>query len=287
VLDHSLTSLPQRAVDRLHRRAAMTHYAFSADGFLVSYPKSGRTWLRYLLAHYFAFLANCHEQIDLHNMFSIIPNFALDSERGIPGFRFLNDGNAVVPKIWVSHHNYHGSLFFSKPVIMMVRDPRDVIVSAYFHATRHKHRFEGVMADFIRDEFQGLPAMCRYLNGWARGIEGRRHLIVTYESLSAQTDVVLASVLGFLGCPIDLDAITASVAAGSFTSMREMELVEGIPGHEYDRGDSESLRMRRGVSSGYHDYLNDELVRVVEDICIRTLSPAAKATIAGTGMSMV
>ena len=49
----------------------------------------------------------------------------------------------------------------------MIRDPRDVIVSAYFAETRHKHRFSGGMSTFLQDYKLGNSALVRYLNGWA------------------------------------------------------------------------------------------------------------------------
>jgi hypothetical protein len=280
-----MTTMAVRIVNRIRRRAKMTQYAMSANSFLVSYPKSGRTWLRYMLAHYFATVCGYDEPVDLHNMFAIVPNFDLDPVRGIPAFRFP-DRNRPVPRIWVSHHNFHWRLFFHKPVIMIVRDPRDVIVSSYFHAVRHKHRFDGTMLDFIKHESQGLPAMCSYLNGWAKAISRRPHRVLSYESLSKDTEQELRSTLAFLDCPIDQDALKAAVHAGSFASMQELELTEGIPGHEYDRSDSESLRMRRGQAGGYRDYLDENMIEIVENICALELSPTAKNLFARSGIEL-
>lgn len=280
-----MTSVPVRLANLVQRRAKMTRHAFSADSFLVSYPKSGRTWLRYMLAHYFATVSSYDEPVDLHNMFALVPNFDLDPVRGIPAFRFQSR-HGPIPRIWVSHHDFHWRLFFHKPVIMIVRDPRDVIVSSYFHAVRHKHRFDGTMLDFIRHESQGLPAMCRYLNGWASAIERRPHYVLSYESLSKDTEQELRSTLAFLDCPIDARGLKAAVSAGSFASMQELELSEGIPGHEYDRSDNESLRMRRGRAGGYRDYLDDETIAIVEKACALHLTSAAKELFARSGVEL-
>lgn len=279
-----MTSIATKIIRRIEGRVRLTRYATSADCFLVSYPKSGRTWLRYMLASYFASLDGRAEPIDLFNMFTMLPNFALDAERGIPAF-FAGRGGPV-PRVWVSHHNFRRSLFFHKPVIMMIRDPRDVIVSGYFHAVRHKHRFEGTMADFIKDESQGLPEMCRYLNGWAKGIENRRHNVLSYESLSADTEQGLRSTLEFLNCPIDVAALKAAVLAGNFAAMQDLEVKEGLPAHEYDRSDNESLRMRRGQAGGFRDYLDDAMLETVREICARGLSPKARTLFARSGLTL-
>jgi hypothetical protein len=279
-----MTSVVTRLQRRLSKRIKLTRYAASADCFLTSYPKSGRTWFRYILSHYFAALSGFPDAVNLHNMFSIVPNFDLDPVRGIPGFR--DGGNGVVPKVWVSHLDYRASLFLRRPVIFMVRDPRDVVVSAFFHATRHKHRFEGTLEAFIEDREQGVPAICRYLNGWARGIDRRRHHVLSYEALSDDAERETRKVLEFLGCRHDAQALTAAVEAGRFESMQDRERAEGIPAHDYDRSDTDSLRMRRGRAHGFHDYLDQPMIARVEQICASDLSRSAKRLVAATGFAL-
>lgn len=280
-----MTALPVRIVRRIQRRMDITVCAASADCFLVSYPKSGRTWFRFLLSHYFAARAAPQFDVNLHTMFSVLPNFDLDPVRGVPAFVF-REPEGKVPRIWVSHLAYRRSLFLNKPVILLVRDPRDVAVSAYFHATRHKHRFAGTIEQFLDDPEQGVPAMCAYLNGWSKGIAGRRRHILSYEALSKDPAGRLIDALEFLGCEIDPAAVAAAVEAGSFANMQERERAEGLPAHDYDRGDAESLRMRRGQAGGYSDYLDPQMIRKIEDICRRQLSMRARSLVVHTGIQL-
>ncbi|WEX75601.1 sulfotransferase domain-containing protein [Sinorhizobium numidicum] len=280
-----MTHIFWRAWRRVERRARLTAHAARADAFLISYPKSGRTWFRYVLAHYFASVGGVPEAIDLHNMFSIVPNFDLDPVRGIPAYRF-GTANNTVPRVFVSHLDYQASRFLRRPVIMMVRDPRDVIVSAFFHATRHKHRFQGSLSDFIRDREHGMPAMVRYLNRWADGLSSRAHFVLSYESLSADTEEQTEAALKFLGCQIDRQALRNAVEAGRFDVMQDRERIEGIPAHDYNRNDVESLRMRRGKVGGFRDYLDDAQLLEVERLCSANLTPAAKRLIGHTGLEV-
>jgi alcohol sulfotransferase len=213
-------------------------------------------------------------------MFSVLPNFDLDPIRGIPAFRYPRGEH--IPKIWVSHLTYDRRLFLDKPVIYIMRDPRDVIVSAYFHATRHKHSFEGDILSFIKDEARGAPLMCNYLNGWAKGLTERRSHILTYEALYADPDAELTKVLKFLGHPVDSSLVKSTVAAGNFSAMQALEKLQGIPGHTYDRNDTNSLRMRQGRPGAYDEHLNADALAAVEEICALNLSPAAKALVRRT-----
>jgi alcohol sulfotransferase len=280
-----MASILKRAWRRVEKRVRLTAHAAQADSFLISYPKSGRTWFRYILSHYLAAIAGVPEPVDLHNMFSIVPNFDLDPVRGIPGHRFHGTKSAI-PTVLVSHLDYSLSLFLKRPVIMMVRDPRDVVVSAYFHATRHKHRFAGSLSDFIADRDQGLPAMIDYLNRWAAGLSNRAHLVLSYEELSADAERQTEAVLEFLSCPIDRQALRAAVEAGRFESMQARERAEGIPAHDYDRNDIESLRMRRGKAGGFRDYLDDAQVAEVERLCAAHLTTAGKRLVGRTGLQL-
>jgi alcohol sulfotransferase len=277
-------NLPKRLWRRVKKRIRLFSHSSAADCFLISYPKSGRTWFRFILSHYFSNAAGLNVDVNLHNMFSVLPNFDLDTVRGVPAFGFATH-QPKIPFIPVSHLGYRRSLFLSRPVIFMIRDPRDVIVSAYFHATRHKHRFQGSMSDFIMDREQGLPALVRYLNNWSDGLRRRSHIILSYEDLSLDAESETAKILTFLGCEINSSALKKAVEAGRFGAMQEREISEGLPAHDYDRTDSESLRMRRGQAGGYGDYLNAEQISDIEKFCSQALTAEGKMLVAKTGMT--
>lgn len=263
-----------RALRKMETRIKMTWAGSGADAFLVSYPKSGRTWFRHILSDYFSRTAH-DGNVDLFRMFEVLPNFDLDPERGIPAFRYAEQ-RPRVPLILVSHLDYRRTLFFRRPVIFMVRDPRDVVVSAYFHATRHKHRFEGDMDAFIYDYRQGLPALIVYLNSWAKGLTHHRHAVLSYEELTDDPVGTSSRILRFLGHVPSAPDLEEAIEASRFEAMREHEVAGGLPAHVYDRGDAESRRMRRGKVGGFADYLTDAQAELIERTCTEWLTPAAK-----------
>lgn len=264
---------------RLHALAG------DADAFLVSFPKSGRTWFRFILSNYFNLTLSLGEKVSLHSTFKILPNFALDESRGIGAFAY-GAKRPGLPLILVSHLDHGAFLFRTKPVIFMVRDPRDVLVSAYFHATLHKRRFTGDLDSFLRSPEHGVPQLCRYLNGWAAGLRHRPNFILGYERLQADPIAQSSAALRFLGCSVNAAAVAEAVNASRFDAMRELELAEGLPDHEYDRSGAESLRMRRGKAGGFVDYLNADQIADVESELTRRLSGKAKAIIRETGLNL-
>jgi hypothetical protein len=261
--------------NRFDRAVTLPRLAKDCDAILASFPKSGRTWFRFILSNYFNDVFALGQDVDLHSTFRIVPNLDLDKERGIPSFRF-RDRRPAMPLVLVTHLDYSARLFNDRPVIFLVRDPRDVLVSSYYHATRHKHRFTGGIDEFLKDPEQGARHLVVYLNRWAAGIEAHRHLVLDYESLSADPVASTRKALEFLGCGVDDAALVRAVEASRFEAMREIEQRVGIPGHDYDRGDEQSLRMRKGKAGGFTDELSAAQIAWVDRTLGATLSPAAR-----------
>lgn len=272
-----IAALKARVLDfkRTNHDARLQTMLNVVDAYLVSYPKSGRTWLRYLLSLYLARTYDLGFEPDLRSTFKVLPNFDLDMERGLPSTEALATKN--LPLIAVSHRDYRADLFAGKKTVMLVRDPRDVLVSSYFHQTKHKHRFEGDIAAFLEDETYGAVAIAEYHNGWAAGLVNREALTTSYEELSEDTHGVVRSILHFLGIAVDEVALDVAVAKAQFDKMRKKEKKTGIPGHEYNREDADASRVRRGKVAGYTDYLGPAEDARVQELFDEYLTPEAKA----------
>ena len=170
-------------------KEALIALAFArADGAIASYPKSGRTWLRFILANYFDLVFDLGLAIDLHSMFRVIPNDQLDEVRGRRAFRF--ERRAGMPFLLASHAPYRRTLFAGKTILFMLREPKDLMVSAYFHRARHGGGDAGGIKAFLRDPAHGLADYLRYSNRWAERLGAHRHLITSYERLAADTEGV-------------------------------------------------------------------------------------------------
>lgn len=271
----SVKRLPMSVLRRVKKYQHLRQAAKRADCLLVSYPKSGRTWLRYIMSSYLNEVHKVGVDIDLKTTFRIVPNFDLDLERGIPAFESHLSASGM-PMILVTHLRHNRWLFQRRPIVFLVRDPRDVMVSSYFHATRHKKRYDGDMSAFLKDSSQGLKSLIDYLNNWARALKDHPHLVTSYEKLTVDPNAALTSVVNFIGCPVSPEAATNAVAQSSFKSMRESEVSVGIPGHDYDRTDEKSLRMRRGKVGGFHDYLTKEHISYIDHAVSKRLSTDAK-----------
>lgn len=279
----SLAHAPFILARRIASARSLRLVSSAATALLASYPKSGRTWLRFILAQYFL-ASRAYPPITTQSMFTFAPNFDLDPVRGIPAFVRRSE-EASFPLIPSTHLRFKPTLPGRLPIIFLIRDPRAVLISDYHHVTRHKMSFQGSVDDFLMDENRGLPHYIKYMNSWANGLERHDHHIIYYEDLLLQTEAEVEKMLNFLDEPVNSRALGYAVENSSFEKLKALELAQGIPGHEYDRSDSDALRMRKGQSDSFRQELTIEQQKFIEDSCKSQLNPRMLAKLDRYGFS--
>jgi hypothetical protein len=249
-----------------------------ADAVVVSFGKSGRTWLRVLLSRIY--------QLQ-HGL----------GQRAVIGFDNLHYQTGAVPKIMFTHDNYvkdytgHRDTkedFYDKKVILLARDPRDVAVSQYFqwkyrmrpnkkdinaYPTTDLEPFEFVMSQ------AGLPKVIEFMNLWAQEAPRiREFMIVRYEDLRAAPEATLGRLLDFLGTPATAAQIADAVAFASLENMKRMEhqRVFWLSGGRLmpkDRSNPDSYKVRRGKVAGYRDDFDAVQLAQIDRVVETSLDP--------------
>lgn len=251
-----------------HRlRRLYLHYAVRPQGsYVISYPKSGRTWLRLLLAGVLSELTDRPLSLRLWQYG--------DRRRGIPYILFSHDG-ADRPDRRPEFSDK--TEFAGKPVLLVVRDPKDVIVSHFFHLTRRARQFDGDLDAFIRSPVFGIDRMIDFLNRWASPGPASAFGVVRYEQLAADTRSTLAQAVEFFRIPsVTDDHLRRAVDQASFERMRRFEsagTLEDSRLRPADPHDPESFKTRRGRVGGYVDYLTGEQIAVIERRVRQRLAP--------------
>ena len=238
---------------------------------VLSYPKCGRTWLRLMLGR----ALTLHFKLADADLLELETLAARDPR--IPHLCFSHDGPANLHTAGQIHAQSKQE-YAGKPVILLVRDPADIIVSYYFEYTRRRQKFnpsqfqafDGNLSTFLRQEQGGLDSIIAFYQNWV----ARRHLptpflLVRYEDMHANTARVLRQVLTFIGLPeVAEETIATAVDYGRFDNMRHLEQKNGLDSERLQPGDPndpESYKTRHGKVGGYVDYLSPaDLAYVLE-----------------------
>lgn len=241
-----------------------------ADVYLLSYPKTGRTWLRVMIDH---LLAQHHGRPEFagHDLGERSPCLA-----GVPRIAAKHDGNPQ--KKTASEIDPDRGEFAGCRVILLVRDLRDTAVSNYFQVTRREASFEGELTAYLRWPRGSVDSMLRYYNVWAaqRRVP-RAFLLLRYEDLHRDTAGELGRVAEFLELrDVESATLHAAVRHGGFGSMRSREAgrpADGTPLAAGQAGDPESFKTRKGRVGGFVEYLSTDDIAWLNGRIVAELDP--------------
>lgn len=251
-----------------------------ADCVIVSFGKSGRTWLRVLLSRFYQLK---------HDL----------SARHLIGFDNLHHKNAAIPRIFFTHDNYLKDYtgnsdskkdYYAKKVVLLVRNPLDTTVSQYFQWKFRMRPGKKALNDypdhgadmeifpFMMDREAGLPKVIDYLNLWAR--EAPRcadFLLVRYEDMRSDTAATLARITDFIGTPGSAEQIAGAVQFASVENMRQMETkrtfwLSGSRMVAKDRSNPDSFKVRKAKVGGFREYFDETQIQQMRELVERDLA---------------
>jgi hypothetical protein len=249
-----------------------------APYIIMSYPKCGRTWLRLVITR------------AVYEAFPPLPA----SEDEYLNFQRLYQHAPAVPMMQLSHDDCQFKKVlelerdkrkFSKSnVLFLVRDPRDVVVSWFFHTQNRKVKdFPDMKADslsdYLHNERGGLKTIVEFFNIWMEASEApQSFMLMKYEELKKNTLGEVRRFFDFLECSefIPDEAIQKSIDYNSFEKMkkRERDGAYEHPAMEKAGQDNSSFKTRRGKVGGYVDYLNEESIQFMNDYIKENLNPS-------------
>jgi hypothetical protein len=186
------------------------------DTFITSYPRSGNTWTRFLLAN----LLHPDRSITFANIESLIPDATVVSSRAIK--------RVPRPRL-IKSHEYFDPRY--QRLIYLVRDPRDVALSLYHARRKYRSIDDGYSVEqFVSERF--LPgdldvSWGEHVGSWvATRMNDPAFLLVRYEDLRQDTIRELRRMAVFLGASADTSALTQAVEKSSAERLRQLEKAE-------------------------------------------------------------
>ncbi len=243
-----------------------------SDVVVVSFGKSGRTWLRVLLDR-------------------VRFNSSQSDERPLSKLRDLIRRDDGLPRIFFTHDNYIKDYsghfdskvdFYGRRVVLLVRDPRDVTVSQYFQwqhrmnpmKTRLNHfppkGTEISVYDFVMNPVYGIVRCTDFMNLWGREAKQVQDLlIVRYEDMRREPVKELTRIAEFIGEDANPEFIEEAVEFASVANMRKIEsnnrfALAGSRLKPGDKNNPDSYKVRRAKIGGYRDYFEDDEIEEID-----------------------
>jgi hypothetical protein len=187
----------------------------SDDIFIVSYPRSGNTWARFLIGN----LLHPESLVTFANVESVIPEIYF-----LPDKSLLRMAR---PRVLKSHEYFDPRY---KRVIYFVRDPRDVAVSMYHYSLKRRDvpdtiSIEEFIPRFLSGEFLvDFGTWREHVQSWLATQTGNSgFLCVKYEEMLSQPEQELGKIAAVLGINAESGRISHAVEMSSARRMRGLE----------------------------------------------------------------
>jgi len=195
-------------IDRMYLWSRSLLELKDGDQMLAGYPKTGSTWIRYYL---YSLLAQKVDGLDstIDAMNAAMPEFA----------------NQSILKSWTFDEcrrvvkTHQRGLFFlkNKKTALIVRDPRDIVVSYYHYVTGLKdYNFNGTISDVLRHRKWGVESFFKHYASWAK----HAGLVLKYEDLKDDPFDGFSRLAAYYGIERSREEIQQAIDASNFSNMR-------------------------------------------------------------------
>jgi hypothetical protein len=257
-LINRLRKVTDVALDR--QPAARNLTVLPGDVFVVSYPKSGNTWTRFLLGN----LIYQHEPVTFANVEYRLPSVYVHSDRKL----------RKLPRILKSHDCFDPRY---KTVIYIVRDPRDVLVSAYHYAIKvgavpQNWRIEKFVPALLDGSFDSGRVVNPRFGSWYDNVaswlamkHNRKFLLLRYEDMIEDPERELVRVADFLGLEVTPERLARAVRLSSADHMRELEKTQAAEWSLTKNTRPDIAFIRKAGAGGWRSELPPQNVAEVEN----------------------
>jgi hypothetical protein len=239
----------------------------TTDLYFVGFPKTGNTWMVYMLGRYVQLLCGLSDLplFDTTDNMGRCQRFCVG-----PSMQFTHR-----PLLW---HNQraadldYGKVirpFEDKRVVLLIRHPLDTLVSLWMYRQhRSVWNYTGDLTNFLEDPVWGIEKYFRFYTLWyEHHSQVKDFLLLRYEDMRADPHAAFARLLQFLSIPQREHELHQAVADSDFERMKKVEQSGDAPrfrssGYSIfgsaDRKNPDAFHVRRGKVGGFRDYLQEQ-----------------------------
>lgn len=222
--------------------------------YIISYPKCGRTWLRIMLQKYAELSGHTPRFFNDSALVEISDGWVVKFEHDV--------GNWVPAPPKLEDVVFNKEKYKGKKLLFLIRDPRDVLVSSWYHLKYRENIYHKDLKDFIYEDLVGIKKVIRFFNEFYENREVPADFkVMSYEKFHSDTFGQLSEMLTFAGFPVDEERAQKAVDASKFSNMSKMES-SGVlkepwmkPG---DKNKANSKKIRKGKVGGFRQELEQQ-----------------------------
>jgi hypothetical protein len=233
------------------------------DIFQASYPRSGSTWLRFMLYEVLR-----GEEAGFGNIDKCIPE--IDAHRGVPPI--LPGGGRLIK----THEQYRKDY---TRAVFLVRDLRDVLLSNYARAVGvglaplvSNGDLDSFLLSFLKGTALQQGSWHEHTRSWLESplAKNGNLMVVRYEDLRKSPEQVIGQLVEFLGVTPDFRVIRKAIEDNSLQQMRAKEdraakVGEHSPLLASHKNNGEDGRfVRKGAVGGWRNKLTDAQIKIID-----------------------
>jgi hypothetical protein len=231
------------------------------DIFLVTYPRSGTTWMQMIL-----YQLTTDGNMDFPHICHVSPWFERFLAMDVMGAEGLE--NFPSPRIFKTHLSYGWIPKAPCKYIYVVRDGKDVAVSYYHFYVSHLF-FRGGFSDFFDHYFMKGKVQYglwfRHVSEWLENKDRLELLILRYEDLVKDMEECLHKIISFCGLEIPAERFPEIMERCRFDFMKQHEeKFDHITGMIWEKGYKKNSFLRKGQTGGGKLALTPEQEKVFD-----------------------
>lgn len=237
------------AIDYL-RLVLLDYRSRPDDIFIVTYPRSGTTWMQMIL-----YQLTTEGDMTIGHIAEVCPWF----ERAAINRRDLE--KLPSPRVFKSHLPYWFMPKGKGKYLYVARNGKDVAVSFYnFYKShfRYRHGFERFFRDFLRG-FVVYGSWFQHVRGWWKRRDQPNVLFLKYEDLACDLEGTIRRIIDFCGLEVPADAMPRILERCSFEFMKKHELLfDHAAEVMWERGFTMNRFLRQGRVGDWTAYFTRE-----------------------------
>ena len=200
-------------IEHIKYRKLVPKNAKHDDTYIVEFPKSGVTWLSFIIANISLQQENSSEQENI--------TFYNHHRYVIDVHQLRNSSiNENLKRRFIKSHEEHNVYYYF--VIYLLRNPFDVMVSYYNFM--YDHGVNMNFEEFVKSEQYGIAKWVTHVNSWLKSGAGAQRIhLLKYEDLKNNPLEELKSLYLNLGLSVNDEMINKALMLSDMTAMRKSE----------------------------------------------------------------